>query len=150
MKRLQVREVVVSYKNNKRAKVPLAIKQARDFEEVLPKLLTTNLKEHFIAFYLDSSHNVISYSIVSIGLINATQVHPREVFQPAIALGAVSIVVAHNHPSGKTEPSYADVKVTRDLKAAGELLGIKLLDHIIFTSDKNKGCYSMSENGQGF
>lgn len=148
MERLQVREIVVSYKTNENATVPLSIREPTDFSGVLPKLLTTNLKEHFIAFYLDGNHNVIGYSIVSIGLINSSQIHPREVFQPAIALGAVAVVVAHNHPSGNLKASREDIEVTYKLRESGNLLGITLLDHLIFTHDNR--IHSMRENNQGF
>ena len=96
-------------------------------------ILTDNSREHFVALYLDGANQVASYSIVSIGTANASMVHPREVFQRAILAGAVSIIIAHNHPSGILTPSEEDHKVTQRLKEAGEILGIKLLDHLIVT-----------------
>lgn len=139
----KLREVVVNFKNTK--KTYSSIRKADDVAEVVRKCLITNTKENFIALYLDGAHAVIAYSVVSIGLQNATQVHPREVFQAAILCGAVALVVAHNHPSGSLQPSDADKKVTKNLKEAGELLGIKLLDHVIVTDDSN---YSFMENGE--
>ena len=71
--------------------------------------------------------------VVSIGVINASIAHPREVFRRAIVEGATSIFVAHNHPSNNPDPSDADIVITRKLREAGEIIGIKLVDHIIFT-----------------
>jgi len=86
-----------------------------------------------IGAYLDRAHQVVSYSIVSIGTATMSVIHPREVFQRAILAGAVSMAVAHNHPSGNLTPIAEDHKVTRRLKEAGEILAIKLLDHLIIT-----------------
>lgn len=88
-------------------------------------------KEHFYLVALDSR----SWSIheVSLGSLNASIVHPREVFAEAIKSKAASIIIAHNHPSGDTEPSQEDVKLTKRLVEAGELLGIKVVDHVIVT-----------------
>ncbi len=96
-------------------------------------ILTDNSREHFMALYLDGAHQVVSYSTISIGTANASIVHPREVFQRAILAGAVSVIIAHNHPSRILTPSAEDRKVTERLKEAGEILGIKLLDHLIVT-----------------
>jgi len=86
-----------------------------------------------VALYLNASHHVAAYSIVSIGSANSAPVAPREVFQRAVLTGAISIVVAHNHPSDSTEPSPDDRAVTKRLRDAGQLLGIKVLDHLIVT-----------------
>jgi DNA repair protein RadC len=96
-------------------------------------ILPDNSREHFVALYLDSSHQVACYSIVAIGLTNQCLVHPREVFQRAILSGATAMIVAHNHPSGNLAPSKEDVKLTARLKTAGELLGIPLLDHLVLS-----------------
>ncbi len=101
-------------------------------------------REHFVAFYLDTRSKLIERQIISIGTLNASLVHPREVFEPAIVLHAASVIVAHNHPSGDTEPSDDDIVSTKRLTEAGKILGIELLDHIIitaagFSSLKDKG-----------
>lgn len=83
--------------------------------------------------------------MVTVGLVNKSQVHPREVFADPITDRAATIIIAHNHPSGDLIPSKEDTEVTRQLKAAGETLGIKLLDHIIFN---NKGYYSFLEHNE--
>lgn len=88
-------------------------------------------REHFVAFYLNSRHQILRREVVSIGSLNASIVHPREVFRPAIVLCAAALVLAHNHPSGDTTPSEEDLAITRRLKEAGKLLGIELVDHVI-------------------
>ena len=89
-------------------------------------------QEHFLCVSLNGSNEVIAVRIISVGLVNKTHVHPREVFADAITDRASAVIVAHNHPSGNVEPSKEDMEITKQLKSAGEILGIKLLDHIIF------------------
>ena len=91
------------------------------------------------------SYVVIAVRTVSVGLVNKTQVHPREVFADPLTDRATAIIVAHNHPTGNLTPSKDDIAITRQLTSAGETLGIKLLDHIIFS---NKGYYSFLENSE--
>ncbi len=88
-------------------------------------------REHFLVFYLDARNRVGRSEVVSIGTLNASLVHPREVFGPAVRDPAASIVLSHNHPSGDTSPSDDDVAITRRLISAGEILGIAVLDHVI-------------------
>lgn len=90
-------------------------------------------KEHFVVFFLNTQNQVIQKEIVSIGTLNASLIHPREVFEPAIKHLASHIIVAHNHPSGSLEASNEDLAVTKRLSDAGRLLGIQLLDHVIVT-----------------
>ncbi|MEX2411781.1 MAG: DNA repair protein RadC [Candidatus Paceibacterota bacterium] len=90
-------------------------------------------KEHFVVFYLDSRNQEIKREIISIGTINASLVHPREVFEGAIKNNASSIILAHNHPSGDTEPSQDDIEVTKKLVHAGKILDIRVVDHVIVT-----------------
>jgi len=103
-----------------------AIKKAK-------KLMTTHNKEHFIALYLNARNQCKYAEVISIGSINANLVHPREVFYPAIKKLITAIIVLHNHPSGGIEPSEADIEITKRLKHAGKILGIEVIDHIIFT-----------------
>ena len=93
--------------------------------------IRTANREHFVAFYLNSRHQILRREVVSIGSLNASIVHPREVFRPAIVLCAAALVLAHNHPSGDTTPSEEDLAITRRLHEAGRLLGIELVDHVI-------------------
>lgn len=90
-------------------------------------------KEHFLALYLDGRHQACGHSIVSIGTATSSLVHPREVFQPGLVRGATCLMLGHNHPSGNPEPSPEDRDVTERLKKAGEILGIAVLDHIVFS-----------------
>lgn len=101
-------------------------------------------KEHFVVFYLDTQRTLIERQIISIGTLTASLVHPREVFEPAIALRSASILIVHNHPSGKLDPSGVDRVLTANLKAAGDLLGIPVEDHIILG---NKGYLSFKQQG---
>lgn len=108
------------------------ILSARDVWERLQDIRGSK-KEHFAVFYLDSREQEIRRDIVSIGILDETLVHPREVFENAVKNNAASIIVAHNHPSGDLEPSQADLDVTRKLRHAGKVLDIELTDHIIVT-----------------
>jgi len=101
-------------------------------------------QEHFICISINGANEVIASRVVSVGLVNRTQVHPREVFADPITDRASAIIVAHNHPVGTLTPSNEDIEITRQLKSAGETLGIRLLDHIIFN---HKGHYSFLEKG---
>ena len=104
-------------------------------DDVLPLLADIRHKkqEHFVVITLDGAQRLIEKRLITIGTLNSSLVHPREVFADAITDRAAAIVVAHNHPGGSLHPSGPDLVVTRRLRAAGELLGIKLLDHIIVT-----------------
>ncbi len=102
-------------------------------------------QEHFLVVMLNGAHELIGVNLVTIGLANRTLVHPREVFSEPLKLRATAIVLAHNHPSGNLEPSPDDLEVTLRIKKAGLLLGIEVLDHIIFCSD---GYRSMMETGE--
>ena len=93
-------------------------------------------QEHFLCASINGANEVLNIRVVSIGLIDRTPVHPREVFADALSDRASAVIVAHNHPTGSTEPSATDVEVTRQLKSAGSIIGITLLDHIIFNSTK--------------
>ncbi len=102
-------------------------------------------QEHFICISINGANEVITTRVVSVGLVNKTHVHPREVFADPITDRASAIIVAHNHPDSNLTPSKEDIEATMRLKAAGETLGIRLLDHIIFNQ---KGYYSFLEHGE--
>lgn len=93
--------------------------------------LREHKKEHFVVFYLDSRSQIIQREIISMGTLNASLVHPREVFEPAIKHNTAQIIVSHNHPSGNAEVSEDDIEVTKRLVQAGKILGIELLDHVV-------------------
>lgn len=112
-----------------------AIRTAKDvFEHV--KDMRNLSKEHLRGLYLNTHYKVIHDEIISIGTVDTNMIHPREVFRPALEYAAAAVVLVHNHPSGVTEPSDADKAVTEQLIAAGRLLGIDLIDHVIVTKDE--------------
>ncbi len=131
-----VREVRVNYiaTTTERFK----ISGPEDIAEFSRSVLLDNSREHFIAIYLDGSHTVAAYSLISIGSANCTTVHPREVFQRAVLVGSVSIVVSHNHPSDMVTPSQEDLNITKRLRQSADILGIKLLDHVIVTDSSHR------------
>lgn len=130
---MKVREILVKYKTPKKA--PDAIHQPSEAVPFLRSILPDNSREHFLALYLDGKHAPISYAVLSTGTANSSQISPREIFQRACIMGAVSLIIAHNHPSNSTEPSSDDLKVTETIKKAGNILNIRLLDHIIITDN---------------
>ena len=93
-------------------------------------------KEYFIAVFLDSKNKIIKDEVISIGTLNSSLIHPREVFKEAIKNSANSIILVHNHPSGNVEPSDEDYRVNRVLVETGNLIGIKVLDHLIVGREK--------------
>ena len=96
-------------------------------------------QEHFLCASINGANEILNIRVVSIGLIDRTPVHPREVFADALSDRASAVIVAHNHPSGGLEPSHSDIEITTQLKAAGAIVGIDVLDHIIFN---RSGYYS--------
>jgi len=91
-------------------------------------------KEHFWVFHLDCRNKIKLLELVSLGTLNSSLVHPREVFTRAVGERSAQVIIAHNHPSGIAEPSDDDLSLTKRLMKAGELLGIELIDHIIVTN----------------
>ncbi|MFO7654557.1 MAG: DNA repair protein RadC [Candidatus Krumholzibacteriia bacterium] len=109
----------------------LAVRGPHDLAPVLLGEFGRRRREHFVAVYLDARHRVVTLETVAVGTLDASLVHPREVFRPAVALGAAAVVVAHNHPSGCAQPSRDDLELTARLDRCGRLLGIELLDHLV-------------------
>ncbi len=107
---------------------------AKDVVEEL-KEYRDKKQEYFLAIYLDGANHICHKQIITIGTLNESLVHPREVFAPAIEHRCASVIIAHNHPSGSLNPSHSDIKVTKRLQESGKLLGIELLDHIILTKE---------------
>jgi len=93
-------------------------------------------KENFVAFYIDTQNCLIERQIISIGTLDASLVHPREVFEPSVRLSASSVILAHNHPSGNCDPSQDDIGITKRLTEAGKILGMEIADHVIVAKDK--------------
>lgn len=101
-------------------------------------------QEHFLCISLNGAHEVNAIRQITSGLVNKTVVHPREIFADPITDRACAIIVAHNHPSGNIEPSKEDIEITKRLRDTGEVLGIPMLDHLVFSSDS---FYSFMEHG---
>ncbi|MDP3699061.1 MAG: DNA repair protein RadC [Nanoarchaeota archaeon] len=108
---------------------------AKEVAEIyLPKTQSLQ-KENFIAVYLDAKNNIIADETITVGILNSSLIHPREVFHGAIKHLAHSVLVLHNHPSGDPEPSAEDLQITKVLEKTGKLMGIPLLDHVILGRD---------------
>lgn len=120
------------------------IRSPRDAAEVVMEQLRYLQKEHFVCLFLNTKNHIIAQETLSMGSLNASIVHPREVFRAAIKCSSASIVCVHNHPSGDPTPSSEDILITNRLVKAGELVGIDVLDHIVigdgeFVSLKEQG-----------
>jgi DNA repair protein RadC len=115
--------------------------------DVLPLIrhFADRRQEHFLSITINGANEVLNVRVVSIGLVDRSPVHPREVFADALADRASGIVVAHNHPAGNLEPSEHDLDITHQLRKAGEIMGIELLDHIVFNRNSY---YSFLESGK--
>jgi DNA repair protein RadC len=126
-----IREVAIRYVGQAR-KAP-DIHKPIDAVAFMRRVVTDDAREHFLALYLDGRHRAIAHQVVSVGTATAALVHPREVFQPAILTGSCAVIVGHNHPSGDADPSTEDRTATRRLAQAGRVLGITLLDSVVWT-----------------
>lgn len=124
-------------------KESVRISEAADVVPLL-KEISEKRQEYFVCISLNGANEVIEKRIITVGLLNKTQVHPREVFADAITDRAASVILSHNHPSGELQPSESDLKIHRQLTEAGKILGITVLDHIIVSK---KGYYSFQEHG---
>jgi len=121
-----------------------AIRKPEDAAKLVMEDLRSELKEHFVCLFLNTKNQVLARETLSVGTLNASLVHPREVFRAAIKRGSASIICLHNHPSGDPTPSPEDIALTRRLHEAGSLIGIDVLDHIVigdgrFVSLKEQG-----------
>jgi DNA repair protein RadC len=114
-----------------RGKSPPQVRGPEDAYRLLRTQLEGADREHFVVILLSSKNAVIGVETVSVGTLNASIVHPREVLKPAIVHSAAAIVLVHNHPSGVPTPSQEDIAITRRIVKAGEILGIDVLDHVI-------------------
>lgn len=118
-----------------RAGRPVYVRNAKQAYRYLHDMANSQ-KEQLRGLYLNSRYQVVHDEVISVGSLTANIVHPREVFQPAVEYGAVAVIIAHNHPSGSLEPTAADIEVTEQLLAAGKVLGIDLLDHLVIAGNK--------------
>jgi DNA repair protein RadC len=108
-------------------------------------LIAAKPQEHFVCISLNGANEVIQTRIVTIGLLDRTAVHPREVYADVIADRAAAVIFAHNHPSGELDPSEADLRIHDQLTEAGKMLGLRVLDHVIVS---RRGYYSFQESGR--
>lgn len=122
----------------------ITIRQPQDAADLLMEQMRYLQKEHFICLFLNTKNHVITQETLSMGSLNASIVHPREVFRAAIKCSSASVICAHNHPSGDPTPSPEDIQLTKRLVEAGNIVGIEVLDHIVigdlsFISLKERG-----------
>jgi len=122
----------------------VTVRSPQDVADLLMEELRYLNKEHFVCLFLNTKNHVIGQETLSMGSLNASIVHPREVFRAAIKRSSASIICVHNHPSGDPTPSSEDVQMTQRLAEAGEIVGIEVLDHIVigdrkFVSLKEQG-----------
>lgn len=122
------------------------VKTPEDIADLVKSRLKNKKKEYFLAILLDTKNHLIKISEISIGSLDSSIVHPREVFKEAISASAAAVIFVHNHPSGDTEASDDDIRLTKRLAEAGEIVGIEVLDHVIisnsvFLSMKREGIF---------
>ncbi|MEM3396121.1 MAG: DNA repair protein RadC [Thermoplasmata archaeon] len=123
--------------------VPEQIQSASEAARVARRYIVDDTKENFITIFLNGKNRIVKAETTSVGISNMSIVEPREIFSKALLLKATGVIIAHNHPSGETEPSEEDLKLTRRIKEGCLLLNLTLLDHIVlgngFTSLREKG-----------
>ncbi len=124
---------------------PVHIRNAKQAYQYLKDISNSN-KEQLRGLYLNSRYRIVHDEVISIGSLTSNVVHPREVFQPAIERGAIAVILAHNHPSGQLEPTTPDIHITEQLIAAGKVLGIELLDHLVITPGQYVSILEMLAN----
>lgn len=120
------------------------VRSPQDVADYMMEEMRHLKQEHFVALYLNTKNAVLHKKTLFIGSLNASLVHPREVFKEALRYSSASLVCLHNHPSGHPEPSQEDIDVTKRLVSTGKMLGVELLDHVIIGDRK---FYSMKEKG---
>lgn len=122
----------------------LQIKTASDVYQYYVDELQNKTKEYFYALFLDTKNRILKDELVSIGTLNESLIHPRELFNSAVQASCNSVIIVHNHPSGDCVPSDSDKEVTKVLVEAGDIMGIKVLDHVIIGKE---GFMSLKESG---
>ena len=128
-----VREIAARY-GEKRI-MGQSFNNARQVYDHFKIRLGTARQEEFHVLILDNKHRVIYAKMITLGTLNQSLIHPREIFAPAIELRAASVILIHSHPSGDSKPSKQDIEITKRLCDVGEIMGIKILDHIIIGED---------------
>lgn len=139
---IEIKEVAVPYDAKPLADTPDKVAEYYN-SSIRGKFPHNESVESFVVLYLNTRRRVIGHSIVSTGTLDTLLVHPREVFRNAIVANSAAIILVHNHPSGDPTPSEADIKVTRDLIRAGQLLKIEVLDHVIMGENRRTSLREM-------
>ena len=111
------------------------ITSPKDLADIFMPLLRDELKERFIVVCLNSANKIIKFETISIGSLNSSIVHPREIFKAAIENSSASLILLHNHPSGNSEPSNEDISITKKIADAGKILDIPIFDHLIIAGN---------------
>ena len=145
-----ISEIEISYKNVVKASDRPKIKCARDVDQIMHEYVNDgNLqiehREYFFVMLCNRANKVLGISTVSMGGMSGTVADPKIIFQTALKSNAASIILCHNHPSGNTKPSEADIRLTQKIKKAGSFLDLPALDHIIITEDS--GYFSFADEG---
>lgn len=135
---------VSTVRRRRRKPLPAPVRNPQAVYDLVGPLVRDLDREHFYGIYLNTRNSVLSVDLVSVGTLNASIVHPREVFGRALELSAAALILAHNHPSGETDPSQDDLAITKRLSEAGRILGIDVLDHVILA---NGSWTSLKEEG---
>lgn len=137
--KIRARQIIATVQQSRIISTPSSnteyIRSPQDVFTLLGHELKFLQQEHFICIFLNTKNGITGKEVISIGTLNASLVHPREVFRPAIKRSSASIICVHNHPSGNPEPSNEDISITKRLVEAGRIIGIELLDHIIIGHD---------------
>lgn len=147
---MKMHEVSILYKRPVLDDMP-SIKSSQMANEIIHEVvkiqkISLDYKEHFFCFYLTNSNNVLCYSEIGIGNSTGVVVNTSEIFVTALNVSATAIIVFHNHPSGTIKPSVQDKEITNNLRVLGDFHSIKLLDHLIITSQK--AFYSFADEGK--
>ena len=137
---------VTSVIRRRQPKKPPSLRAPGDVYKLMHERMKGFDREHFYAILLNTKNVVLAVELISIGSLNASIVHPREILKPAIASSAGSIILVHNHPTGDPDPSREDLEFTKRFAKCGELIGIQLLDHVIigdghYSSLKERGAF---------
>jgi len=122
----------------------LKIENSKDIRDYLMGKMKNLKKEHLIGLYLDTRNHLIKEETISIGTLNSSLIHPREIFRSAVIEACASVILVHNHPSGDPTPSKDDITVTKKIIKASEVIGIELLDHVIIGNERY---VSLKEDG---
>lgn len=140
----EVLEQASVYVQKRQSMVGTAIKSPRDTEDFLRQAIGNLQREKFSVMFLDNRHRVLAFETMFEGTVDGTSVYPREVVKRALELNAAALILAHNHPSGVSEPSGADERITKRLKSALELVDVRVLDHLVVTGTT---CVSLASRG---